>query len=406
MHVRTTPPPFDTSAFSLSDALSPPDTAMVAQTLSTTPACGKEVRRRHRNNGRGGNTAVESVAAVAKKDVLVEEAASADAAGQSLTKAHVAHLSRSEEGSKYLQRLLLKGHPNVIKDVLDGIEAELPGLMCHTYGNYLCSAAFQACSVVQRRGMLEVALRHICALAKDKRGTHALQSLISFICTIEEQTLLVKFLRGNLVELCCDVHGTHVVQRAMLSLSLCPPCYDTLLVEVAGSLRTLAHHPYGVAVVKKCITQAKCGPGQQALLHEICCNAMDLVQGCYSNYVVQHAVETWGLNACWQLLIQLQGGLVQLSTQKFSSNVIEILVRLSAPDHMNMILEELTSPERAPLLMSTVYGHYVAASVLRVASLERAALFESVLASNLNTVKDRRLRAKWKEMLARVSAPR
>jgi hypothetical protein len=69
-------------------------------------------------------------------------------------------------------------------------------------------------------------------------------------------------------------------------------------------------------------------------------------------------------------------------------------------------MEELATPEQAPLLMSTVYGHYVAAGVLRVAPPAMAESFESTIANCINTVKDRRLRAKWKEMLAAVPAQR
>lgn len=133
-------------------------------------------------------------------------------------------MSKTQVGSKLLQKKLLKGHPSVIQaqhrkagctqpflvgfeskqpaccqDILAGLESELPDIMCnmsrpetvrclylliqiaaqiavsepwsyrhvdigdgqlrHTifasgrYGNYLCSAAFQSCSVAQRLRM-------------------------------------------------------------------------------------------------------------------------------------------------------------------------------------------------------------------------------------------------------------
>lgn len=315
-----------------------------------------------------------------------------------LTKAYVALLSRSEEGSKHLQRVLIKGHPNLIKDVLDGIEAELPGLMCHTYGNYLCSAAFQACSVLQRRGMLDRALQHVRALAKDKRGTHALQSLIGFICTQDEQELLVQRLQGNLAELSCDCHGTHVVQRALLSLG--GPFYEAVLHEVATSIYTMAHHPHGVAVLKKSISQTKPGTGQQLLLKAMSSNAESLVQGSYSNYAVQYAVDCWGAAACWPIVQALKGKLAHLSAQKFSSNVIERFLCLADEDGRAHILEEISDPSQARELMSTVYGHYVVISALRVASPQGIACLERAIAAGVCAIKDKRLRAKWKETLA------
>ena len=92
----------------------------------------------------------------------------------------VGQLSRSQAGSKYLQRQLQKG-PGAISDViLAEVEDEIAGMMCDSYGNYLCSAAFQACSPGQRKRILEKLSPQVPGIACDKRGTHALQALIGF----------------------------------------------------------------------------------------------------------------------------------------------------------------------------------------------------------------------------------
>jgi len=155
-------------------------------------------------------------------------------------------MSTTQVGSKLLQQRLLKGHPSVIKDVLDGIETELPKLMCDMYGNYLCSAAFQACAMQQRKRMLEIACSpcHVLAIATDKWGTHALQALISLVCTTEEQDFLLDALRAHVVELCCNANGMHVVQRACTSFGA--PFVNMIVGEVALQLHVVAHNPHGL----------------------------------------------------------------------------------------------------------------------------------------------------------------
>merc|ERR1712151_209558 len=121
---------------------------------------------------------------------------------------------------------------------------ELPAIMCNMYGNYLCSAAFQSCSVAQRLQMLEITSQHLCQIATDKWGTHALQALISLVCTNEEQNLLMPSLREHVVELSCDPNGAHVVQRTLISFGT--SCTDLVLEEVARCLTVVAHNAHGL----------------------------------------------------------------------------------------------------------------------------------------------------------------
>lgn len=60
---------------------------------------------------------------------------------------------------------------------------------------------------------------------------------------------------------------------------------------------------------------------------------MDLVQSPYGNYAIQHALEEWGGQRCQPILRKMEGRLMQLSIQKFSSNVVEKLFsRLNLSD--------------------------------------------------------------------------
>mmetsp|Transcript_94962 Transcript_94962/g.307181 ORF Transcript_94962/g.307181 Transcript_94962/m.307181 type:complete len:786 (-) Transcript_94962:284-2641(-) len=267
---------------------------------------------------------------------------SSDRTAQAFPKEVVTAMSRTQAGSKLLQQRLLKGHPTVIGEILEGIEVDLPELMCHMYGNYLCSASFQACSVGQRMSMLKVALQHLPTVATDKWGTHAMQSLISLVCTEEEGNLLIPALREHIVELSCDPNGAHVVQRALMSFGdLCP---DSVLEQVAMSLRIVAHSPHGLCVLKKCITQSRLGPSQQRLLSELARHAVDLAQGPYGNYAVQHALDEWGGERCRPILEAMRTHLVQLAGHRFSLNVVERALRVAPADLQERLADELFSP--------------------------------------------------------------
>jgi len=369
-------------------ASTPPAVLSLDEKLEQAPGAGRG--RRERRGGRA--RAWEQPQKAVRHDGKSQQDS------QHLTKALVVQLSRTQAGSKLLQRKLLKGHPSVIKDILEGIETDLPDIMCNMYGNYLCSAAFQACSVAQRLRMLEIASRHLRSIATDRWGTHALQSLISLVCTEEEQELLTSALQEHVVELSCDPNGAHVVQRALIGLGM--PCPEPILREVTQCLRRVADNPHGLCVLKKCITQTRQGVNQELLLQEISSHAVDLVQGPYGNYAVQHAFEEWGGETCRPILEALRGRLVQLSIQKFSSNVVEHLLRLAPAEAQHWIFEELTSPDQVQVLASSVYGHYVARRMLQTAPREQRSALESSFSSCLSGLRNPRLREKMEHVLA------
>mmetsp|Transcript_113473 Transcript_113473/g.316014 ORF Transcript_113473/g.316014 Transcript_113473/m.316014 type:complete len:843 (-) Transcript_113473:723-3251(-) len=315
----------------------------------------------------------------------------------------VIQLSKTQAGSKYLQRQLLKGHNSVIDVILQEVEQDVAQLMCDAYGNYLCSVAFQACSVRQRQRMLEKLAPRVSAIARDKRGTHALQALIGLLSTLEEQEQLMSALKGHVLELCMDPNGTHVVQRLLFCFM--PPCTDLIYYPVVDKLVEVAHHPYGLCVLKKCISQAKApGKHQEILLSQLAQHALDLVQSPYGNYAVQHALEEWGGVCCMPIFKSLEGRMMQLSINKFSSNVVEKLFCSAPPEFRARFISELIESEKMSVLVNSNYGHYVVKRALQLAEPSQVRSLLDAIRGNVGQLPNRRLRAKWEKVLSAGSA--
>eukprot|EP00931_Biecheleriopsis_adriatica_P039321 TRINITY_DN22489_c0_g1_i1.p1 TRINITY_DN22489_c0_g1~~TRINITY_DN22489_c0_g1_i1.p1 ORF type:complete len:983 (+),score=209.48 TRINITY_DN22489_c0_g1_i1:122-3070(+) len=310
----------------------------------------------------------------------------------------VGHMSKTQAGSKYLQRQLLRGQGATVDVILSEVEDEIAALMCDAYGNYLCSAAFTACSQRQRKRMLEKLAPEVAVIACDKRGTHALQALIGLLQLEEEQHQLMSSIKEHVIALCMDPNGTHVVQR--LLSSFVPPVADWIYVAVNDRMIEVAHHPYGLCVLKKCISQAKqAGRHREMLLRELARHAMDLVQSPYGNYAIQHALEEWGGQCCQPILHKLEGRMMQLSIQKFSSNVVEKLFCSAPADFRNRFIAELVESEKMSVLVNSNYGHYVAKRALQLATPEQSQALLEAIRSNLASLPNRRLRVKWEKVM-------
>lgn len=329
---------------------------------------------------------------------------------------NVVKLCQTQAGSKHLQRQLLKGSASVVDVILSEVEKEIASLMCDAYGNYLCSACFQACTVRQKKHMLEKLAPSIAAIACDKRGTHALQALIGLLTTPEEQELLLQAMQGHVIELCMNPNGTHVVQH--LLYCFVEPSIDRIYAPVVKNLVEVAHHPYGLCVLKKCISQAKPpGKHQKSLLEQLSRNALDLVQSPYGNYAVQHALEEWGGECCLPIFESLEGRILQLSIQKFSSNVVEKMFCAAPPDMRRRFIDELIvssspasrprgSPTRLPpesdkmtILVNSNYGHYVVKRAFQLAEPAQVQALLEAIKCNLSQLPNRRLRATWEKVM-------
>jgi len=310
----------------------------------------------------------------------------------------VAQLSKTQAGSKFLQRQLLKGNEAAVAVILGEVEHDIAQLMCDAYGNYLSSIAFQACTVKQRKPMLQRMAPQVACIACDKRGTHALQALIGLLTTPEEQDLLVSAVKPHIIELCVDPNGTHVVQRLLCCFA--PPCTDLVHGLVVASLLQVAHHPHGLCVLKKCISQAKPGSRhQELLLSQLAKHALDLVQSPYGNYAVQHALDEWGGSWCTPIFNSLKGRIMQLSIQKFSSNVVEKLFCAAPPEFRTLFISELVDTEKMSVLVNSNYGHFVVKRALQLAELPQVHLLLDAMRRSIEHMPNRRMRAKWEKVM-------
>jgi len=210
---------------------------------------------------------------------------------------------------------------------------------------------------------------------------------------------MVRAIKNHVIELSMDPNGTHVVQRLLLCISA--PLNDFVFNPIIERVVDVAHHPYGLCVVKKCISQAKkSGRHQEMLLRKLAEHALDLVQSPYGNYAIQHVLEEWGGPACSLVLQSLEGRMMQLSIQKFSSNVVERIFRVAPPDLRRRFIDELIHSDKMSVLVNSNYGHYVVKCALQLADLGQVQALLQSMSNNLAQLPNRRMRARWEKVMS------
>jgi len=97
----------------------------------------------------------------------------------------------------------------------------------------------------------------------------------------------------------------------------------------------------------------------------------------------------------------LRGHFARLSRQKFSSNVVEKMLRIPDLAIRSAIVAELLEPESISAMLQCSYGNYVCQHVLYVATAEECArLFQRVRQEHVLAPLRKNIRMKWERLIA------
>src|SRR6478609_7166481 len=102
---------------------------------------------------------------------------------------------------RILQKFFPKANQNEVEQVIHEIEDKLEELMLDPYANYMFQTLAQSCSSDQRYFLLKKIAPSMAEIACDRKGTHALQSLIALVSRDVEENLLRDTLKDHIVEL-------------------------------------------------------------------------------------------------------------------------------------------------------------------------------------------------------------
>ena len=129
-----------------------------------------------------------------------------------------------------------------------------------------------------------------------------------------------EILRPHVVRLVQDINGNHVIQKCLHEYSLDDSqfVYD----EFLDGCYEIATHKHGCCVLQKCITKAD-PENKEKLINKVIELTSTFVKDPFANYVVQFLLEKKDFAINKRIADQLKGSYLELSTEKFSSNVIE-----------------------------------------------------------------------------------
>lgn len=288
-------------------------------------------------------------------------------------------LAKDQYGCRFLQRMFDEGTTSQdVRIVFDGVIDHAVELMMDPFGNYLMQKLLEVCNEEQRMQIVIMVTREpgqLVRISFNTYGTRVIQKLVETLKYRQEISLVQSALKSGILDLIKDLNGNHVLQRCLECLNI----EDNKFIFDAAVKYCIdiATHRHGCCVLQLCITYST-GQYRDKLISQISRNALLLAQDPFGNYVVQYIIDLQISASYVNLLSQFKGHYVQLSTQKFSSHVVEKCLKHLAESRSQIISEFLSVPNFGQLLQDP-YANYVIQCALAVAKGNlRATLVEAI----------------------------
>lgn len=310
---------------------------------------------------------------------------------------HIHDLCRDQNGCRYLQRKLDEGNPVATALIFQELAPHFSRLMTDPFGNYLCQKMIECCTKEQREDVLRRIGRDLVSVSMNVHGTRAVQKIIDYVDTKNEVDSIRTAFKPNIVILIQDPNSNHVIQRCLHKLSFQDKQFIYDAVTEGNNLVSIATHRHGCCVLQRCIDHASTSQKLQ-VVNDVIKHVLTLVQDQFGNYVVQYVLDLNIANVPKRIAENLKGLFVNLSTQKFSSNVVEKIMQSGSQEAVAIIVAELIAyPEIATLLQDPYANYVIQTALVRSSEKQHKELADKIiphLSVLRNTPYGKRIQAK------------
>ena len=237
-------------------------------------------------------------------------------------------LIKTCKGSIHFQKLLETYIPNLKETnlIVNIILKNILEMMCDYYGNYFLQKFFPFCSKYERLMILKKIKPNFLFLSNNISGNHCLQRLILLIDSVDEENIILEFIENvNLASLCYNANSCHVLEKIIKIIP--EDKREKINTFVINNIYNLSMDPNGIYIIREFIrkTENVINKCSIALMLEI--QTQKLIDDQYGNFVIQEAIIKLGEKYCSKILKKIRSNLLYISLEKFSSNVVDCVVK-------------------------------------------------------------------------------
>lgn len=290
----------------------------------------------------------------------------------------MAELVRTYQGSRVLQKHISTADKEDLDMVVKELGEKIGELLLDPYANYIIQTLMQNGAPNQRLYLLQKIAPCFIPIARDKKGTHALQAIVAQLTSPEEFALIKHIVGTSIFELSMDPRANYVIQKLInvipidSSQFIYQPLFDNFI--------QVANNSFGLLVLKQMMGRVEQKEVlKQRVVELTCLNFEKLIQNPYGNYAIQHIMEFYpkeSLPIMNKILIKI----IPYSSQKISSNVIEKCLTVCDSSFRRRVVDEILKNGRLSDLLKNKYGNFVTLQLLATTSTsDKKKLMQDIL---------------------------
>ena len=273
-------------------------------------------------------------------EILLRKEQSINQTVYSIAKGNISQLIKRQQTSRLLQYFLMNTDKQLLHLIFLDLVNDLHLLMFDLYANYFCYKLFSYLNQCDRIHFLSLIKDYIAVYATHHIATYPIQCIIENIHDIPEQEIITTTLNrllainnaSDIMSIATNSYGTHVFEKIMLRFNA--KLLQPLLMFFTNNIAVLGTHPHGLCVIKKLVQVMYNNKHAMLLVYnELKCqlqqHASMLSQNPFGNYVLQSVLDTWNTNDSEDVMTPLHNNILHLSSQKYSSNVIEKYLKVN-----------------------------------------------------------------------------
>lgn len=301
---------------------------------------------------------------------------------------HVVEFSADQYGSRFIQQKLETASTEEKNMVFHEIIPQALSLMTDVFGNYVIQKFFEHGTASQIRELADKLTGHVLTLSLQMYGCRVIQKAIEVV-DLDQQKKMVVELDGHVMRCVRDQNGNHVIQKCIECIP--EDAIQFIISTFYDQVVTLSTHPYGCRVIQRVLEHCHDTTTQRIVMDEIMQSVSMLAQDQYGNYVVQHVLEHGKPHERSAIICKLTGKIVQMSQQKFASNVIEKCLAFGDVTERRTMVNEMlgSSDDNEPLqvMMKDQFANYVVQKVLETCDDQQLEVILSRIKNHLNALK-------------------
>lgn len=293
----------------------------------------------------------------------------------------IPRLAKDQYGCRFLQKRIdqsivtnAQARMANFKIIFSEILSQFYDLIIDPFGNYLIQRLIDYCSEKDLDFIVKSLNSDLYSLSVNQHGTRALQKFIEKMNNDYQLSCLKQGLGPHIIQLIKDLNGNHVIQKILNKYlpENCQFIYDSII----ENLLVVATHKHGCCVLQKCLNHVNA-----TQLSAFADTILDydtyvrLVNDQFGNYVLQYLISINSIEVDCRLFQNLAlSGLGELCNSKFSSNVIEKLMKscyvnepvLRSFTELKFTVIRLIFATDINKLINDPYGNYVAQTLIDV----------------------------------------